>query len=397
MLRSIAPAGTQIKFTEIFASLSSFFSKGRSSEEFKQKLCEYFQVKDCFLVSSGRAALTLILKTLRKIRNKDEVIIPAYTCFSVPSAIAKAGLKIKLCDISLETLYLDSEKLSKLINENTLAILPVYHFGLVHSISDIIALCREKKVFLIEDVAQAMGAKFKNRYLGTFGDVGFFSLGRGKNITTVEGGIILSQDEEISSLLKKELSNFTKNIGIEFFWKALIYKIFLNPYLFWVPEGIPALKLGESEFSLDFELCFLSEYQAKLGASLLQRLEEINRVRIKNASYLIPGLKDFDRISLFPSSAGAYSVYLRLPILFKDTAEREKAFQLLKKKNLGVSKMYPTSLDKISGIEKYLAPRSDELSKCHLVEKTILTLPTHQYLKESDLKNIIKVIKEGGK
>jgi dTDP-4-amino-4,6-dideoxygalactose transaminase len=339
----------------------------------------------------------LILKTLRKIKNKDEVIIPAYTCFTVPSAIAKAGLKIKLCDISLETLDLDVEKLSRLINENTLAVLPVYHFGLAHPISDIIDICREKKVFVIEDVAQGMGAKFRNQFLGTFGDLGFFSLGRGKNLTTIEGGIILIQDEEISSLLKKELSNLRKSPGIEFFWKTLIYRIFLSPYLFWVPERIPALKLGESEFSLDFDLFSLSEYQAKLGTSLLPRLEEINQARIKNASYLISGLKDFDGISLFPLPAEAYSVYLRLPILFKDSSEREKVFQSLKKKNLGASKMYPTSLDKIPGIEKYLVPRSDEFSKSHLVEKTILTLPTHQYLKETDLQKIIKVIKEGGR
>jgi perosamine synthetase len=397
MLRSIPPAGTQIRFAEIFASLSSFFSRGGSSEEFRQRLCEYFQVKDCFLVSSGRAALTLILKALGKIRNRDEVIIPAYTCFSVPSAIAKAGLKIKLCDISLETLDLNVEKLSGFINENTLAVLPVYHFGLAHSISDIIDLCRQKKIFVIEDIAQAMGAKFKNRYLGTFGDVGFLSLGRGKNITTVEGGVILSQDEEISFLLKKELSNLRKNLGIEFFWKTLIYKIFLNPNLFWVPEKMPALKLGESEFSLDFDFLFLSEYQAKLGLGLLQRLEVINQVRIKNASHLISGLKDLDWISLLPISAEAYSVYLRLPILFKDGPEREKVFQLLKKKKLGASKMYPTSLDKIPGVEKYLALRPDELSKSHLLEKIILTLPTHQYLKENDLQNIIEVIKEGGK
>jgi dTDP-4-amino-4,6-dideoxygalactose transaminase len=59
--------------------------------------------------------------------------------------------------------------------------------------------------------------------------------------------------------------------------------------------------------------------------------------------------------------------------------------------------MYPTSLDKIPGIEKYLVPHSDEFSESHLVEKTILTLPTHQYVEEKDLKNIIRIIKEGGK
>jgi len=394
MLRSIPPSGTQVRFKEIFSSL--LLTK-QSIDKFKQELCEYFKVKDCFLVSSGRAALTLILKVLKKIRNKDEVIIPAYTCFSVPSAIARSGLKISLCDISLETLNLERKKLSPLINKNTLAVLPVYHFGLAHNISDIIELCRERKVFMIEDAAQGMGAKLANTYLGTFGDVGFYSLGRGKNITTVEGGIIISQDEEISSLLQQEFINFKRNSGFEFFLKTLLYKIFLNPYLYWIPEKIPSLELGESKFSLEFALSSLSEYQAELGIHLLRRLEEINQIRIKNAIYMISALKDLDKISLLTSPPEAYSIYLRLPILFKDVAEREKTFKSLRRKNLGVSKMYPTSLEKIPGIENYLVPNSLELPNSNLVEKTLLTLPTHQFLNQGDFDKIIEVIIEGGR
>ena len=394
MFKLIPPAGTKIKFKEIFSSL---FSEDRADERFKQELCNYFKVKDCFLISSGRAALTLILKVLKKMRAKDEVIIPAYTCFSVPSAIAKAGLKICLCDISLETFDLDVQKLSKLINKNTLAVLPVYHFGLAHDIFEIIKLCRNNSVFVIEDVAQGMGARFGNKYLGTSGDLSFFSLGRGKNITTIEGGVILSQNEEISFLLKDEIINLKKENSIEFFLKTLFYKIFLNPRLFWIPEKIPALELGESKFSLEFDLFSLSEYQAGLGSYLLQRLDEINQVRIKNALDLISALKDSNKISILPSSKDAYSIYLRLPILFKDSTEREKAFQLLKRKNLGASKMYPTSLEKISGIESYLVPDSSDFLNSDLLEKTLLTLPTHQFLSKNDLNEIIKVIGEEGK
>jgi len=393
MFKLIPPAGTKIRFKEIFSSL---FSEDRADERFKQELCNYFKVKDCFLISSGRAALTLILKVLKKMRDRDEVIIPAYTCFSVPSAIAKAGLKICLCDISLDTFDLDVQKLSKLINKNTLAVLPVYHFGLAHDISEIIKLCREKSVFVIEDVAQGMGARFGNNYLGTLGDVGFFSLGRGKNITTIEGGVILSQNKEISFLLQEEIIHLKKGNSIEFFLKTLFYKIFLNPHLFWIPEKIPALELGESKFSLAFDLFSLSEYQARLGSYLLQRLDEFNQVRIKNALDLISALKDSNKISILPSSKDAYSIYLRLPILFKDSTEREKTFQLLKRKNLGASKMYPTSLEKIPGIENYLRESFFDLPIANSVVKCILTLPTHQFLKESDLQGIIKVIAEGG-
>jgi perosamine synthetase len=387
MFRSIPPAGTKLKFREIF---SSFLAEVQSGERFRKELREYFQVRDCFLLSSGRAALTLLLKVLHKISDKDEVIIPAYTCFSVPSAIAKAGLKICLCDVSLETLDLDPHRLSRLINKNTLAVLPVYHFGLAHDISSLIKLCRDKDVFIIEDVAQGMGARFENKYLGSLGDVAFLSLGRGKAITTIEGGIILSQSEEISLLLQKELSNLKKEDGSNFFIKALFYKIFLNPYLFWMPEIIPAFKLGESKFSLDFNLFSISEYQTRLGACLLNRLEEINQIRVKNAQYLISSLRGLDRISLPPSPREAYSIYLRLPIIFEDSTEREKAYHSLNRKHLGASTMYPTSLEKIPGIESYCADNSLDLSNSHALVRGLLTLPTHQGVRERDLERIIR-------
>jgi perosamine synthetase len=396
MFRSIPPTGTHIRFKEIFLGLFHSLFKNQSSEKFKREFYEYFQVRDCFLVSSGRAAFTLILKALKKTSEKDEVIIPAYTCFSVPSAIARAGLKISLCDISVKTLNLDPEKLSSLINKNTLAVLPVYHFGLSHDISEIVNLCRKQDIYIIEDVAQGMGAKFQNKYLGTFGDLSFFSLGRGKNITTVEGGIILCQEEEISLLLQEELLNLKKDIGFEYFLKMFFYKIFIHPYLYWLPEKIPSLEIGVSKFSPEFDLSSLSEYQAQLGIYLLGRLEEINLSRIKNAQYLIMALKNLEKISLLSSSPEAYSVYLRLPILYKDSSEREKVYHSLRRKNLGVSKMYPTSLDKIAGIKSYLAPNHSELSNSNFVEKNILTLPTHQFLGQADLDKIIEVIRKGG-
>lgn len=396
MFKSIPPAGTRIKLKEIVSSLLYSVSEKQSTEKFRNKICEYFQAKDCLLVSSGRAALTLILKALKKIRDKDEVIIPAYTCFSVPSAVAKAGLKISLCDISLETLDLDLEKLLPLINKNTLAVLPAYHFGLSHDISEMVNLCREQGIYVIEDVAQGMGARFEKRYLGTFGDLGFFSLGRGKNITTVEGGIILSQNEEISSLIREELSNSKRDIGIEHFFKIFLYKIFINPLLYWIPEKIPSLEIGVSKFSQEFDLSSISEYQARLGVYLLQRLEKINSTRISNARYLIAALKDWDRISLLSSPEEAYSVYLRLPILFKESSERERIYNSLRGKNLGASRMYPNSLDKIAGIENYLTPNRYDLPNSNFVEKNILTLPTHQFLNQTDLDRTIEVITKGG-
>jgi dTDP-4-amino-4,6-dideoxygalactose transaminase len=151
-----------------------------------------------------------------------------------------------------------------------------------------------------------------------------------------------------------------------------------------------------SKFSQEFDLSSISEYQAQLGIYLLQRLEKINLARISNARYLIAALKDWDRISLLDSPEEAYSVYLRLPILFKESSERERIYNSLRGKNLGASWMYPNSLDKIAGIENYLAVSRSDLSNSHLVESSLLTLPTHQLLSQADLDDIVDVITEGG-
>jgi len=94
----------------------------RLSEEFK----DYFGVGSVFFVSSGRAALYLILQALKSLSPKQQVVIPAYTCFSVPSAIVKAGLKVTLCDVDPETFDFDRNQLEKTIGQDTLCVIPTH-------------------------------------------------------------------------------------------------------------------------------------------------------------------------------------------------------------------------------------------------------------------------------
>ena len=109
--RTLPPAAAPIGWKSLFSATSAIFSGELEVNRFSDELKEYFDKKHCFLVSSGKAALTLILNALKEqYPERDEVIIPAYTCYSVPSAIIRAGLKVKLCDTVADSFAFDFEQ-----------------------------------------------------------------------------------------------------------------------------------------------------------------------------------------------------------------------------------------------------------------------------------------------
>ena len=128
--RTIPPTATPIGLPDYLHGLQGLFLKTGNIDGLEEEIKEYFGVKHVFLISSGKAALFLILKALSSISpNKRKVLIPAYTCFSVPSAIIKAGLKISICDIDPLTLDLDSTLLREAIDGDTLCVVSSHLFG----------------------------------------------------------------------------------------------------------------------------------------------------------------------------------------------------------------------------------------------------------------------------
>ena len=116
--RTLPPAASPIYPKDIISGLKGLVRGQRELERFKEEIRDYFGTKHCFLLSSGKAALTLILRALKDMHpHRDEVLIPAFTCYSVPSAIVRAGLKVRLCDINPDTLDFDFDQLSKILNQ----------------------------------------------------------------------------------------------------------------------------------------------------------------------------------------------------------------------------------------------------------------------------------------
>src|SRR6056297_3542573 len=119
--RTLPPAASPIGWHSLVCGLAGLLSGGAAKERFRDELRGYFAVRHCVMVSSGKAALTLILKSLHQLYpDRDEVLIPAYTCYSVPSAIVRAGLKVRLCDLAPDKLDFNHEQLRPLLDNSKL-------------------------------------------------------------------------------------------------------------------------------------------------------------------------------------------------------------------------------------------------------------------------------------
>lgn len=358
--RTIPPAAAPIDFKNIFHGLTGIFNGKRHIEKLKEDVKKYFDIKHVFLISSGKAAITLILLALKSLSSKKQVLIPAYTCFSVPSAIVKAGLKVSLCDIDPQNFDFDYRLLEKAINKDTLCVIPNHLFGIPADMERIKEICKDKDIFIVEDAAQAMGGSYKGKWLGTLGDVGFFSLGRGKNITCGSGGIIITNSDQIANAIAMCYSKLEKPTFLEDikeFLQVMLMNLFIRPSLYWLPAGLPFLKLGQTIFYKDFHIKKLSGIKAGLLHGWQKRLEKINQIRKENSEYFNERLRL--RLRLSNGNAQSFSPsplagegwgeggYLRLPVLLPNKEERDNLFSLSNKKGMGLSPMYPTPINEI--------------------------------------------------
>src|SRR5665647_1758691 len=130
--RTLPPAASPFYLKDIVSGVTGFFNGDGIVERFEDDLASFYQVRYCCAVSSGKAALVLILQALHAIHpERDEVLIPAYTCYSVPSAIIRAGLKVRLCDMATGTLDFDFDRMAdELENPGLLCVIPTHLFGM---------------------------------------------------------------------------------------------------------------------------------------------------------------------------------------------------------------------------------------------------------------------------
>ena len=379
--RTAPPAAAPIGARALIHGLAGMLAGDAYRDRVRDELAARFGVRHVFLVSSGKAALALILGALRTLGgDRNEVLIPAYTCFSVPSAVVKMGLKLAACDIDARTFDFDQAQLDQSIGPRTLCVVAGHLFGMPSDMAIVRACCEKAGCFVVEDAAQAMGGLCNGRYLGTLGDVGFFSLGRGKNLSCGGGGVIVTNSDAIAERISNEYERLAEPGLLEMvanYVKIVLLELFIRPSLYWFPAGLRFLRLGETFFYRDFPIKKLSGMQAGVLTGWRARLENSNEARKRHARGLIDALK-LDR----PRDAA----YLRLPVLAQNREMGERLLARSREKGLGLSAMYPTEVTEIPEIKEQFCGVGFPVA--HDVASRLLVLPTHPLLTEVDLDRI---------
>ena len=165
-------------------------------KKFEEKFSSLHNKKFGVSVSSGTAALEIAIKSL-SLKENSEVIIPSFSIISTALCVVKNKLKPVLVDCDIKTWNVTFEEVKKKINKKTSAIILTHIYGLPVDMKEIITLAKERNIKIIEDAAEVIGLKYKNKFCGSFGDISTFSFYANKHITTGEGGMILTNNKKI--------------------------------------------------------------------------------------------------------------------------------------------------------------------------------------------------------
>jgi len=391
--------------------LNHYATRPRSvglEEEFKR----YLGVKYAISFNSGRSALMAILDSL-DIKKDDEVLLQGFTCNSAVNPILAKGAKPVFVDV-VDTINMDPEDLKKKITSKSKVAMIQHTFGWPAQIDEILKIAKQNNLFLVEDCAHSLGAKYKGKFCGTFGDVAFFSFGRDKIISSVFGGLAVTNNEEIGERIKnfREKCDFPSNFWI---FQQLLHPILVN-YLVLPAYGLNQY-LGRIILGLFHKLSILSKgvYKkekkgeipkyfpkrfpnalATLALNQFKKLEKFNNHRRKTASFYEKELKNTGfNLPLAKSQEGRTPAFMRYPILVN--FDTDEILQKLRRKKIFLddgwrkSPVVPpdTDIDKMG----YLFGSCPQVEK---VAQNIVNLPTHINISEKEAKIIVNFLKSYG-
>ena len=398
-LSQLAPSGTPITVGELLKWLALQPLAQRILTDFQKAICKRYQHDHCFLVSSGRAAMVMLLRALRALASpqRNVVIVPSYTCYSVPASAIRAGLRVRVLDIDPHTLSYDLDALARTDFSNVLAIVSANLYGLPNNLPAIAALARHHGVYFIDDAAQSLGATVDGRPAGGFGDAGLYSLDKGKNITSIQGGILVTHSQAIAEQIRLQLEILptppwrrTLSQAIQ----LLIYGLLLRPGLYWIPARLPFLKLGITRYEIDYPMERYNPHMGVMAALLFRKIDQVTQRRTENALRYLEQLRDIPFLEMPRPPSGSEAVYLRLPLLVDSAERRARLLEILNAEGLGATSSYPLSTIDIPEIQGHLDLANSHGDAGRSIAERILTLPTHPYVQPNHIDRISSILRD---
>ncbi len=398
-MRYLAPSGAPIGVGDLVRWAGQALAADPQNE-LSALLQTRFGVRHAMFTSTGRAGMTLLLRALSRLAgpSRNEVVVPSYTSYSVAASAVKAGLRVRLVDINPATLDLDCEDLARHDFSRVLAIVATNLYGLPNDMPALASFARRQRVYLVDDAAQAMGASVGGRPCGSWGDAGLFSFDKGKNVSAIDGGIVVTSSDDIASAVRGEIAALPAPGTAESLAhvaKALAYFAMLRPALYGIPARIPQLGLGKTVFTTEYPLHRADPRLLSLGLVMMQHLDEFTSARVNHAAALLEGLRAAPGVCAITPLAGTSPAYLRLPILLADTATRDAAITELTAGGIGATGSYPASLIDVDGLGPHLVNPAASITGGRTVANRIVTLPTHPFVSPADIARVIATLRKG--
>ena len=385
----IPPVIVPITADEILDAFKTGITNNQTKiSEFEQSISKYIGCENCILTYSGRTALYVLLKAY-ELKKNDEILMPAYMCETVSQLLIDMGFRLNFVDIEKDTYNISIIDLNEKVNKYSRAILAVHMFGNPCDMKGVMEIANDHNLIVIEDAAQLMGAEYDGKKIGTIGDAGFFSFGRGKPITAIEGGAIVTNDDKIAKRSKEIISGFEKQKRkeiIAILFKLLGYSSLKNRIVYQLIHKHARNENLRKDITITNLGFKFSNLQASIGLIQLSKLDEFNRSRIENAKFLREHLRGVGEVSLPLVSTKAKPIYLRFPIRVEMESKRDKLMSNLEKSGIESSVVYPVTLPRVHGVN------TDNYVNAEEVVRKMLALPTHPLVRKEDLEKMEDII-----
>ncbi|WEK39213.1 MAG: DegT/DnrJ/EryC1/StrS family aminotransferase [Candidatus Brevundimonas colombiensis] len=357
---------------------------------------------------SGTAAFIVALRTLAdRAPDRDEVVVPAYTCPLVAQAVAASGLKLKLADLSPDTLDMAPEALDGLCGARTLAVVPTHLGGRVSDIRPAVEAAHRVGAWVIEDAAQALGARLGAASVGQQGDIGFYSLAVGKGLSIYEGGVLTARDAPLRRALQetsRRLIPDSRTMEARRIAELIGYALLYRPGALRWSYGAPlrqALARGDwsaaagDDFPDRIPLHRPGRWRKKVGAMALKRLPEFLAAAEVQASSRVETLAQIAGVDVVRDSApGARGVWPILMVRLPDQAARDAVLAQGWDKGLGLS---PPFLRALPDYRRYtsVVPTSapDALPNARSWAGRLLAISNSPWLGDADFARVCEMLR----
>jgi len=353
---------------------SGKYTQGTLVDSFEKKFAAWNGSKYAVMVNSGSSAnllMVCMLKQKYNLRAGDEIIVPAVTWPTTVYPIIQNNFIPVFCDVD-ESFNLDVSSLKRMISRKTKAVFLVHLLGQPAKIKEIKEVCKEKNIILIEDCCESLGAKHNGTKVGNFGIMGSFSLYFGHHMTTIEGGMIVTDDFELYDLLKSARSHG------------------------WIRDSARKDRYPEFE-NKDFVFDILgynmrsTDVNAAIGLVQLKKLDNWIRIRTNNHKYFLEKISKtglgYQKVNLNETSSFSFA------ILFNNKIERDNMLKRLGSKGIESRPVVAGNLIRQPVFRK-VKFRADKLRMADLIHDCGIYLPNNQFMNPKKIDCMIDSVKE---